>query len=144
MIDVASEADVAAIAAIAGVAVDPIIDERARPLSRFFVARAKVGGPTVAFLHTCHVADEIEIIDIVTDRSHRRHGYARELLEHLIAIAQSESARLIALEVRISNAPAIALYRSLAFSPISTRKSYYSDGEDALDMHLTLRPNRIE
>ena len=41
----------------------------------------------------------------------------------------------ITLEVRVSNAPAIALYESYGFRGVGTRRRYYSDtGEDAIIM----------
>ena len=40
----------------------------------------------------------------------------------------------ITLEVRVSNDPAIALYRSFGFEEAGVRRRYYQDGEDALIM----------
>jgi len=49
--------------------------------------------------------------------------------------------RIIVLEVRRSNRPAIELYRSFGFSVLSVRPAYYSDdNEDALEMMLGLSP----
>ena len=42
----------------------------------------------------------------------------------------------ILLEVRVSNAPAIALYESLGFVRDGIRKNYYPGGEDACNMSL--------
>jgi ribosomal-protein-alanine N-acetyltransferase len=42
------------------------------------------------------------------------------------------------LEVRRSNAPAIALYRALGFLHDTVRRGYYQDGEDAVLMSLAL------
>jgi ribosomal-protein-alanine N-acetyltransferase len=48
-------------------------------------------------------------------------------------------ARVILLEVRESNAAALALYRSLEFRELDRRARYYSDtGEDAVVMQLEL------
>jgi ribosomal-protein-alanine N-acetyltransferase len=41
------------------------------------------------------------------------------------------------LEVRVGNVPARALYSGLGFAEAGMRKSYYSDGEDALIMTLS-------
>jgi [ribosomal protein S18]-alanine N-acetyltransferase len=47
---------------------------------------------------------------------------------------------VILLEVRASNAPALALYRGLGFSELDRRARYYTDtGEDAVVMQLELR-----
>jgi [ribosomal protein S18]-alanine N-acetyltransferase len=57
------------------------------------------------------------------------------LLEHLVERARSEGARVLYLEVRPSNRPALALYRRADFIRIGVRKSYYraeNGREDAL------------
>ena len=38
------------------------------------------------------------------------------------------------LEVRVSNLPALTLYRKFGFEDLSIRAKYYADGEDALVM----------
>src|SRR5687768_15728706 len=59
----------------------------------------------------------------------------------LLAYARARSARLVLLEVRRSNAAAIALYRALGFEEAGVRRGYYSDdGEDALEFRLELTP----
>jgi [ribosomal protein S18]-alanine N-acetyltransferase len=40
----------------------------------------------------------------------------------------------ILLEVRASNAAAIALYEALGFERFNVRKRYYDDGEDGVEM----------
>ncbi len=55
--------------------------------------------------------------------------------------------RLVLLEVRRSNQPAIGLYRSVGFFTTGVRAGYYADNdEDAIEMMLTLDPatGRIE
>ena len=44
--------------------------------------------------------------------------------------------RHVLLEVRRSNAPAIALYRALGFFAMGVRARYYPDDEDAVEMVL--------
>jgi ribosomal-protein-alanine N-acetyltransferase len=49
--------------------------------------------------------------------------------------------RLLLLEVRRSNRPALGLYRRLGFSVAALRRGYYSDtGEDGIEMNLVLDP----
>ena len=49
--------------------------------------------------------------------------------------SQRDLERGITLEVRVSNAAAIRLYRSLGFQPTGIRRGYYTDNrEDALIM----------
>lgn len=62
---------------------------------------------------------------------HRRH-LGEWLLLQLIGVARASGARLVTLEVRMHNAPAIALYTKLRFEQVGIRKGYYQDtGEDA-------------
>jgi ribosomal-protein-alanine N-acetyltransferase len=65
----------------------------------------------------------------------RRRGIATELIERLFEEA-GEGARFT-LEVRVSNEPAIAMYKRFGFRSAGRRRSYYHDnGEDALIMWL--------
>jgi len=54
-------------------------------------------------------------------------------------VAERSGARLVLLEARASNEPALALYRSAGFFVTDVRRAYYSDnGEDAVVMRLEL------
>ena len=53
----------------------------------------------------------------------------------LMRLALDLNARVMTLEVRLSNGPARALYQQFGFRPVGVRPRYYSDnGEDALIM----------
>ena len=69
----------------------------------------------------------------------RRRGYASALLE--AALGAFPEARRVHLEVRPTNAPAIALYRRLGFVVTGRRRRYYGE-EDALLMTLDLEARR--
>jgi ribosomal-protein-alanine N-acetyltransferase len=76
------------------------------------------------------------LMNIAVDPSHRRHGVARTLVEQMIERGGPE--QQYTLEVRTSNAPAIALYERFGFLAAGTRPRYYRDtGEDALIMWRT-------
>ncbi len=65
----------------------------------------------------------------------RRHGLARLLLEDLLERARAADVSRIALEVRVSNFAAQALYRGHGFRLAGLRRGYYREsGEDALIM----------
>lgn len=113
--------------------------EFGRPWAEVWLARADPDGGAVAFLVTWRVADEIHVIDIASDPRFRRRGAARALLVAAIGCARAGRARLLVLEVRASNHPAIALYRSEGFEVARVRRDYYTDPcEDALEMLLVL------
>ncbi|MGH2866088.1 MAG: ribosomal protein S18-alanine N-acetyltransferase [Solirubrobacteraceae bacterium] len=76
------------------------------------------------------------LMNIAVEPGRRREGIARGLLEAMIDEAGTEEQ--YTLEVRTSNAPAIALYECFSFRPAGTRPRYYRDtGEDALIMWRT-------
>jgi [ribosomal protein S18]-alanine N-acetyltransferase len=77
------------------------------------------------------------LMNIAVDPALRRMGIGRTLLEQMIERAGHD--REYTLEVRTSNAPAIALYERFGFRPAGTRPRYYRDnGEDAVIMWRTL------
>ncbi len=81
--------------------------------------------------------DEAELLDIAIAAKHQRKGLGRALLEELLALVSRADMRRMVLEVRASNAPAIALYRSAGFEQIGLRRDYYpatNGREDALLM----------
>lgn len=95
-------------------------------------------GALVGYVLYWWVADEMEIHDVAVDPAHRRQGIASQLLQQVIERAQTEDCAHIALELRKSNAAALALYRSLGFESVGTRKGYYRlSQEDAVLMRRT-------
>jgi ribosomal-protein-alanine N-acetyltransferase len=78
------------------------------------------------------------LMNIAVDPALRRRGIARGLLEQMIERAGRD--REYTLEVRTSNAPAIALYEMFGFRSAGTRPRYYRDnGEDAVIMWRTVQ-----
>jgi [ribosomal protein S18]-alanine N-acetyltransferase len=89
---------------------------------------AEEGGRVVGFLVTRQVApDEREILNLAVHPEHRRRGIARLLLCRVMKALPGQWF----LEVRESNAAAIALYRSLGFEAAGRRENYYSAPAEA-------------
>ncbi|MEJ2888217.1 ribosomal protein S18-alanine N-acetyltransferase [Actinomycetospora aeridis] len=76
---------------------------------------------------------EAEIHTIGVDPAHQGRGIGRALLDGLLAAADGIGATTY-LEVRVDNAPAQGLYRSVGFEVLGTRRRYYSSGADAHTM----------
>jgi ribosomal-protein-alanine N-acetyltransferase len=73
------------------------------------------------------------LMNIAVDPDRRRRGIARALIDTMIERAGVDAN--FTLEVRVSNAGAIALYESYGFRGVGTRRRYYQDtGEDAIIM----------
>lgn len=98
-------------------------------------------GKMVAFAITQVVLDEATLFNIAVDPAFQRRGVGRELLEHLIDELEKRGVVTLWLEVRASNAAAIALYEHLGFNEATIRRNYYptADGrEDAIIMALPI------
>lgn len=112
-------------------------EELVRPWARLRAARSEEGS-LVGYALFWHVVDELHLLNVAVTPSMRRQGIGRALVLDLITYARSHAAVRILLEVRSSNAPALAMYGSLGFTAFNTRPRYYSDGEDAIEMSLVL------
>ena len=87
-------------------------------------------GVVAGYVGSQTVLQEADMMNIAVADSHRRRGIARMLVEELI---RQLDAYQLTLEVRASNAPAIALYEKLGFTQVGLRKNYYhKPKEDAL------------
>ena len=76
---------------------------------------------------------ETDMMNVAVDPRFRRRGIAESLIGCLITELKNRGSHSLALEVRASNAPAIALYEKLGFQQVGLRKNYYRNPkEDAL------------
>jgi ribosomal-protein-alanine N-acetyltransferase len=92
-------------------------------------------GRILGFVVFWLVHDELHILNIASAVEARRRGIGRALMLEASAAARARGAALSTLEVRRSNAPAIALYLSLDYRQVGIRPNYYADeGEDAIVM----------
>ena len=96
-------------------------------------------GLLVAYGLAAVVGPEGEILNLAVEAGCRGQGLGRLLLDGLVAALREEGVTTVFLEVRRSNEPAVALYRSAGFQPQGVRPGYYaSPREDALTMALEL------
>ena len=116
--------------------------ELSRTYAVLRVLRPSVEESVCAFANYWHIGDELQLMNVATLPELQRRGHGRALLNDLLQNARERRVKLVTLEVRRSNAPARALYSSLGFRELGVRQRYYSDnGEDAIVMHLVLRPD---
>jgi len=99
---------------------------------------AAIGAEPVGFAVARIVADEAELILIGIHPEHRRFGYGRLLLDHLVQALRTAGAARLFLEVAESNAAANAFYRGAGFEPVGRRPRYYQ-GQDALILAKALQ-----
>jgi ribosomal-protein-alanine N-acetyltransferase len=90
-------------------------------------------GAIVGYVICAKYAEAFHVMTLATAPEHRRQGIAGTLLEAVIMRAGEDAN--YTLEVRVSNAGAIALYERHGFRGVGTRPRYYADnGEDAIIM----------
>ena len=107
------------------------------PDHRWFATEAD--GMLVGFGGCYTAADQADVIDVAVSPDYRRRGIARALMRTVMSAAAADGAETVFLEVRASNAPAIALYAALGFERCGVRKNYYaSPKEDAVLMLCSL------
>ena len=101
------------------------------PLSLWLVAH--IDGKIAGYVGSQTVMGETDMMNIAVSPEFRRQHIAQQLIEELIAQLKLRQSHCLTLEVRASNAPALALYQKLAFVQVGRRPGYYRNPrEDAL------------
>ncbi|MDR2506593.1 MAG: ribosomal protein S18-alanine N-acetyltransferase [Candidatus Accumulibacter sp.] len=96
----------------------------------------RIGGKLAGYLVVMMAVDEAHLLNIGVDEKFHGQGIGASLLRHAMDIGLNDGMKRLLLEVRPSNAQALALYRHYGFRQIGVRRGYYpaSGGqrEDAL------------
>lgn len=97
-------------------------------------------GRVLGYVGLMYVLDEGYISSVAVHPDARRQGIGDTLIDALAAKAAELELAFLTLEVRESNAPAIALYAKHGFHPVGKRKNYYdAPKEDAVLMTCYLK-----
>ena len=99
------------------------------------------GGAIVGYVLMSVAAGEAHILNVCVAPQQQGQGHGRRLLRATLQLARARGAQRVFLEVRPSNATAIALYDSEGFNEIGRRPRYYpahNGREDALVMAIEL------
>lgn len=105
-----------------------IASELDNPLSLWLVAEQD--GAVCGYVGSQTVLDETDMMNIAVHPDCRRQGIAAALIDELIVRLKERGSHILRLEVRVSNAPAIALYDSLGFTQLGLRKNYYRNPKE--------------
>jgi ribosomal-protein-alanine N-acetyltransferase len=96
---------------------------------------AEDGGAVIGYIVFWLVHDEVHVLNVATALEARRRGVGRALMEAAEEEGRRRGARLSTLEVRRSNAPALALYLGMGYRQVGVRPNYYAEErEDAVVM----------
>ena len=114
-----------------------IASEIENPLSYWLVA--EMDGVVVGYVGSQTVLDASDMMNLAVSPNYRQQGIGQALVNALVAHLQQNKVIALLLEVRVSNAPAIALYESLGFEQVGRRPKYYHNPrEDALILRKEL------
>lgn len=100
---------------------------------------AFVSGQLAGLAVASLIPPDSELESIAVAAGFQRLGLARALFAAVESALRAAGAASVFLEVRASNAPALALYRVLGFQPAGLRPGYYAEPpEDAIILRRTL------
>lgn len=110
-----------------------LAEELENQCAAFLVAEDSVSGRVLGYAGLMVVADEGYITNVAVFPEYRRQGIAAQILQVFVQFAEANRLAFLTLEVRPSNAAAIALYQDFDFEEVGRRKNYYDlPKEDAL------------
>lgn len=120
-------------------AFDDVLEALSRPRSLgFFAADAETSRSWQAVILADVGPFTADLLYVFVKPEYRRSGLGGQLLKSLFDELQTRpQIEGLFLEVRASNSGAQSLYKSLGMELVGTRKTYYSDGEDALIFKMT-------
>ena len=102
---------------------------------------AEIDGCVAGYVGSEAVLDSADMMNIAVAPEYRKRGIAEALIRALMEHLQQRNILFLLLEVRVSNAPAIALYNKLCFEQVGRRPKYYTNPrEDALILRKELKP----
>ena len=84
------------------------------------------------------VEDRLDLASLAIHPDYRRRGIGSALLTYTITHMKKQGINHIELEVRKTNASAIAFWQKLGFVLFGSLPGFYEDGEDALRMRKTV------
>lgn len=87
-------------------------------------------GELVGYVAFSMIAGEMEILNLGVLHAFRRKGIGRKLLSAVLKKCHEKKMDKGFLDVKESNAPAIALYEQFGFKCVGIRKQYYPDTKE--------------
>lgn len=105
-----------------------VAGELANPLSLWLVAMED--GQLAGYVGSQSVMGESDMMNLAVDPDFRRRGVGQSLVRALIEALGKQGNHCLSLEVRASNAPALALYQNLGFAQVGRRPNYYRNPKE--------------
>ena len=93
---------------------------------------SEIGG----YIGSHMILDEAHVTTFGVHPRLRRRHVGERLLADVLEQAMRSGCRRVTLEVREGNEGAMRLYRKYGFAPVSRRRGYYQEGDDAVVMWI--------
>jgi len=100
----------------------------------------RVGGELVGYLVLMLAVDDAHVLNISVAEKRQGMGFGARLLRQAMTAARQGGAATLLLEVRPSNAKALALYRHFGFAQIGVRRGYYPAANGREDAWVFTHP----
>ncbi len=101
--------------------------------------KAVIGDTIVGYIIGCFESKKFHLMNLAVRKNSRRKGIGKNLIFKMIKDIEKTDAKEIYLEVRITNEPAINLYKLMGFKIERIERNYYENGEDAVIMSLGIK-----
>jgi ribosomal-protein-alanine N-acetyltransferase len=118
-----------------------IVAEENGEIIGYIMCRVEVGLSNFGF---SGILKKGHIVSVAVLPQYRCKGAGEALIDEAMKGMQLYNAKQCFLEVRVTNTPAISLYKKLGFQVNRTIKGYYSDGEDAYLMSREFRSKQAK
>ncbi|MGH9358143.1 MAG: ribosomal protein S18-alanine N-acetyltransferase [Terriglobia bacterium] len=114
------------------------------PGSVVLVAEDGASTGAIGYATVRAICGEAEILHLAVNPAHQHAGVGKAILQEVCRRLRAAGAHTLYLEVRPSNAPALALYRGFGFTLSLVRKGYYRQPvEDAYVLSLALGEDQM-
>lgn len=108
------------------------------PLAHYFVLEEQTGPDLIGHIGLWIDDKNAQILNFYVKPDFQGKGFGETIIQNTIAYLRFQGCENVTLEVRPSNAKALALYGKHGFERVATRANYYDNGEDAILMLMKL------
>ena len=116
------------------------LDSIAREDTIFLVAKEEVSDKIMGYIGMYMSFEEGEITNVAVSLEYRNQGIGARLVRAIQLAGKERNLERIILEVRISNASALSLYKGNGFEELGIRKNFYEKPvEDAIIMSYMVK-----
>lgn len=116
-----------------------LLDSLAREDTIFLVCEEECNSQIAGYMGMYVSFEEGSITNVAVSPEYRKKGCAKLLVAELKRSAKEVNIENIFLEVRVSNEPAISLYKKMGFEELGVRRKFYEHPtEDAIIMSCRL------